>query len=162
MIALDVPDELNIDAGRDQRTHARNLDPLWPGRLELPQPHLRIIEFLPQWREIVSVDVHHTVTVAITGRFRRNLPHTDNIDVAYLPFSPGRPRPDDRHEEAIRKGIVRSSEVFKRENLLAAYVRRLQFGHRGVKAAAEILGCPVHPFCFGTAPRACHRLITAQ
>src|SRR5690242_18830371 len=47
MVALDIPDQFDINPWRDYRANARDLDALRQGGLEFPKIHVCVIEFFP-------------------------------------------------------------------------------------------------------------------
>src|SRR5438477_4844148 len=106
MVALNVPDQFDVNPGRVHRPDARHLDPLRNNGSEFPRFHIRVIKFFPQRSEEMCVRINYAVPVAVAFRSRWYFPDADNFGVAELPFGPGWLRPDDGHVEFARKRIL--------------------------------------------------------
>src|SRR5215469_5437990 len=101
---------LNVEDLPDNSTHTRLFSVVAeaPGsagsRENLPQLHIGIIDILGCGSEILLVNVHYSLAIAITGSILGDPARIDNVVLASLPIAPRRLGPSQEAVELLRKG----------------------------------------------------------
>src|ERR1700739_464752 len=101
MFVLHVPNRFNRGTAGSHRSNSGYVERLEKESCELPILHLHVIKVEPQGGAGRLVDVHDPLAVTIAVRFGWYFARTDDINIAPLPFPPGRFRPSQGHVVAL-------------------------------------------------------------